>query len=82
MSRTKDSTSLRGVNCSVEDAYINLAAEIYLRGLFENDTRFLNSKWGELIKDVVLEHAKCKNDSVEISPQNQWTNQPYTRHNR
>ena len=79
MSRTKESTSL-GRYSSVEDAYINLAAEIYLRGVHENDQRFLSSSWGQLLRDIVLEHVQCSNDSEDISPYNQWTNQPYTGH--
>ena len=79
MSRTKESTQL-GRYSSVEDAYINLAAEIYLRGIHENDQRFLMSSWGQFLKDSVLEHTESKLSASDVSTQNSWTNQPFTGH--
>lgn len=78
MSNKKHSLAIKSTYSSQEEAYINLAAEIYLRGLYEHDERFLQSDWGKYLKEQVITHAECQTNfsSVHKFNPSHWTNCP------
>jgi len=74
----KKGCCIKSAYSSLDEAYVNLAAEIYLRGLHEHDERFLQSDWGKYLKEQVITHAERQTNFSSIHKFNpsHWTNCP------